>query len=86
MRYTYIPQGACSTKIEFDIEGDIIRNIHFDGGCYGNLQAVSRLVDGMTVSEIEKKLHNIICADKGTSCSHQLTLAVREAYEATQGQ
>jgi uncharacterized protein (TIGR03905 family) len=80
-KYTYKTKGTCSTAIHFDINGNIISNISFENGCNGNLKAVSRLVDGMTVDQIKEKCKGIICASKGTSCADQLALAVEKAYK-----
>ena len=41
-------------QIEFDINGDIITNVSFLGGCPGNLAAISRVVEGKTVKQIEE--------------------------------
>lgn len=84
MDYTYKTSGTCSTAIHFDINGDVITKVSFDGGCNGNLKAVSKLVDGMTVSQIEDKLKGNICGFRKTSCADQLAQAVRKAYEETQ--
>ena len=81
MEYTYSTRGTCSSQIRFDIDGDVIRRVRFTGGCNGNLQGVSRLVEGMTVEQIEKRLKGIRCGGKPTSCPDQLARAVREAYE-----
>lgn len=81
MKYTYLTKGTCSQKITFDINDDVITNVAFEGGCNGNLKAVSKLVDGMTVEEIEDKLLGNQCGLRGTSCADQLAKAVREAYE-----
>lgn len=82
MEYTYKTNGTCSTEIRLNIEGGVITNVSFTGGCNGNLKAIPALVDGMTVGEIEQKLSGIQCGPKGTSCGDQLAHAVREAYEA----
>jgi len=86
-KYTYKTQGTCSTSIYFDINGNIISNVSFENGCNGNLQAVSRLVDGMTVDQIKAKCKGIMCVSKGiskgTSCADQLALAVEKAYKET---
>ena len=82
MNYTYSTKGTCSTVIEFDINGDVITNVKFTGGCNGNLKAISSLVEGQTVDEIEGKLAGITCGFKSTSCGDQLAKAVREAYNA----
>ena len=79
MKYTYKTKGTCSTNIHFDINGDIISNVSFENGCNGNLQAVSRLVDGMTVDQIKAKCKGINCSSKGTSCADQLARAVEKA-------
>ncbi|MBE7093049.1 MAG: TIGR03905 family TSCPD domain-containing protein [Clostridiales bacterium] len=86
MQYSYKTNGTCASVITFDIEGDIIKNVKFTGGCNGNLKAISALVEGMKVSEIEDKLKGITCGWKNTSCSDQLTKAVRKAYEENKGE
>ena len=83
MRYSYKTTGTCSQVINFNIEGNVITDIEFIGGCNGNLKAVSKLCDGMTVEEIEGKLLGNQCGMRGTSCADQFVKAVREALEAT---
>lgn len=85
MQYIYKTKGTCSTEISFDIDGDVITNVAFTGGCNGNLKAIPKLVEGQTVEWIESKVKGVECGFKGTSCSDQLARAVREAYEASQG-
>ena len=68
-------------EISFDIDGDVITDVEFFGGCDGNLKAISKLVDGMTVDEIEDKLRGNTCGRKPSSCADQLARAVREAYQ-----
>jgi len=80
MKYAYKTQGTCATEINFDINGNIISGVSFQKGCSGNLKAISRLVDGMTVDEIQQKCKGILCGKKGTSCADQLALAVEKAY------
>jgi uncharacterized protein (TIGR03905 family) len=80
VKYAYKTHGTCSTEIRFDINGNIISNVSFEKGCNGNLQAISRLVNGMTVDEIKEKCKGIICSHRGTSCADQLALAVEKAY------
>ena len=86
LHYDYRTKNTCSQVISLDIEGDVVRNISFMGGCDGNLKAIPILVDGWTVEEIEKKLSGVTCGHKGTSCAEQLAKAVRAAYEAEQKQ
>lgn len=80
MRYSYKTYGTCSRQIDFDINGNVITNVTFYGGCPGNLAALSKVIDGKTVEEIEKLFKDIKCGSKPTSCSAQLAQAVRKAY------
>ena len=82
MTYSYRTKGTCSQLINFDIDGDVISNIEFIGGCNGNLKAISKLCEGMTVDQIESKLLGNTCGMRGTSCADQLAKAVREALNA----
>ena len=82
MAYVYKTKGTCSSKIEVELEGNIVRNVKFTGGCPGNLQAIPKLVEGMTVEEVENKIAGVRCGMKNTSCGDQLAKAVREAYNA----
>ena len=79
MNYVYKTRGTCSTEIHFEINGDIITNIKFVGGCPGNLQAISKLLDGQSVDYIVSKLKGNKCGFRQTSCADQLALAVLEA-------
>ena len=81
MKYTYKTKGTCSIEISFDINDGIISNVSFLGGCNGNLKAISKLVEGMSVEEIENKLKGNTCGRRDTSCADQLAVAVRKAKE-----
>lgn len=85
MHFEYKTKDTCSQLITMEVEGDVVRDIQFQGGCNGNLQAIPRLVDGWTVEQIESKLSGIRCGRRPTSCGDQLAKAVRAAYEAQQG-
>ena len=86
MTYKYKTKGTCAAEISFDINGDIITNIKFLGGCNGNLKAISTLLEGKTVDYIEQKLKGNTCGWKQTSCADQLAIAVRTAYEQQKSQ
>ncbi len=81
MEFTYKTRGVCAQQIKFELEGDKVTNVEFYGGCNGNLKAISKLVDGMSVDEIETKLKGNTCGFKPTSCADQLAIAVRAAAE-----
>ena len=75
----YRTRGTCSTKIDFDLENGIIRNVTFTGGCNGNLKGISRLVEGRSAEEIAGLLTGTTCGFKNTSCPDQLARAITEA-------
>ena len=82
MHYQYKTSGTCSRLIDFDIEDGKVYNVTFTGGCHGNLQAIPKLVEGLTVEEVEQKIGGIRCGFKDTSCGDQLAKACRAALEA----
>ncbi len=76
--FTYSPKGTCSRQILFDVdENDKMHNVRFIGGCGGNLQGISRLVEGKDINEIEGLLSGIRCRNN-TSCPDQLSKAITE--------
>lgn len=81
MSYTYTTKGTCSTKIDIELDGNIIKSVHFTGGCNGNLSGISKIVEGMTVEHVVSKFTGVTCGYKKTSCPDQLALAVQAAYE-----
>ena len=81
MRYEYKTENTCAQVISFDIDGDVIRNIEFMGGCNGNLKAIAKLLEGAKVGEIEEQLLGNTCGRRPTSCTDQLAIAVRKAYD-----
>ena len=86
MKHEYFPKGVCPMKLEFELDGDKVKNIAFTGGCNGNLKAIAALVDGWTVDEITEKLAGNTCGFKSTSCADQLTIAINQALEQERGQ
>ena len=86
MDFTYKTEMVCASRISLRIEGDVITDVKFYGGCDGNLKAISKLVDGWTVSQIEDKLLGNTCGRKPTSCADQLARAVRAAYDKASGE
>lgn len=82
MEYTYKTEMVCAQFIHFNLDGDVVTNISFEGGCNGNLKAISKLLEGQNVSYIEEKLLGNTCGRRPTSCADQLARAVREAYNS----
>ena len=84
MTYSYKTKGTCSTQIDLGLDGNVVHNVKFTGGCNGNLQAIPKLVEGLTVEQVEEKIGGIRCGGRPTSCGDQLAKACREALEASQ--
>ena len=84
MEHTYTTRGTCSRQITFELDGNRVKNIHFVGGCDGNLKAVSKLADGMTVEQIESMLRGNTCGPRKTSCADQFSQALLQAMEQIQ--
>ena len=80
MTYTYTPRGVCSRRMVVELsDSGVIENVRIDGGCNGNLQGISRLVQGMKAEEAIARMEGISCGGKGTSCPDQLAQALRNA-------
>ena len=79
MKHTYKTKGVCSSRITFDIDGGIISNVEFTGGCNGNLKAISKLVEGMEAEKVIGLLSGNTCGLRRTSCADQLAVALTEA-------
>ena len=78
MKYIYTPKGVCSRQIEIEVENGIVKSLKVIGGCNGNLQGISRLVEGMKVEEVIARLKGIDCGGKGTSCPDQIARALEQ--------
>jgi uncharacterized protein (TIGR03905 family) len=78
---TYITSGTCSRKIEFDYEDGKIYNLRFEGGCNGNLKAISKLVEGKDMAEVKRILQGNTCGPRPTSCADQLARAIGEVLD-----
>ena len=81
MTVEYTPKGVWSRKIEIDIENGIINKVRFVGGCNGNTQGISKLVEGMKAEDVISRLEGVNCNGRGTSCPDQLAKALKEAIK-----
>ncbi len=75
---TFKTQGVCSQKIDFEVVDGKVKNVSFMGGCNGNLQGISKLVDGLAVEDVINKLKGVKCGFKQTSCPDQLAKALEQ--------
>ena len=74
----FSPTGVCSRRMELDIEDGIVKNLKVVGGCHGNLQGLSALVEGMKAEEVISRLQGIKCGFKSTSCPDQLAQGLKK--------
>ena len=67
MQYEYKTKGTCSQRILFEINDGKVENVQFIGGCNGNLQGISKLVEGMDIVE---KISTVDATSKGRPRQH----------------
>ncbi len=84
MEFAYKTKGTCSTMIVFNVEDNILKSVRYQDGCNGNLQGISRLVEGMNIDDVIARLEGIRCGFKATSCPDQLAQALKE-YKSQKG-
>jgi uncharacterized protein (TIGR03905 family) len=76
MKYHYRAHGVCLQSIDWEVIDGKVHNVVFTGGCPGNSQAVSALVEGLEVTDVISRLKGIRCKDSITSCPDQLATAL----------
>lgn len=77
----HTPIGTCCKEMQIGIADGIIQNVHFAGGCPGNLIGIQHLVKGMHIDEVIAKFSGITCGEKRTSCPDQLALCLKKYKE-----
>lgn len=80
--FVYYPKGTCSTKMEFEMDNEIIRSVKVIGGCNGNLQGICNILKNKTIDEVLEAFSGIRCGLKPTSCPDQMAAALREYRKA----
>lgn len=78
MEYIYKPQGVCSTQMIINVDNNIVKDIKINNGCDGNLKGISKLLIGMNIDEVIKKLKGVTCGLKRTSCPDQIATALEK--------
>ena len=82
MTYNYRTKGVCSKEMYIELNDDhTIKSVEVIGGCNGNLQGISKLVEGMDIDTVIERLDGIHCGMKETSCPDQLANALKKARE-----
>ena len=80
MVHEYKTRGTCSSKIDFEVEDNKLKNVVYYGGCNGHLKGISSLLEGMNIDDVISKLEGVTCGMKKTSCPDQLAQALK-AYK-----
>ncbi|MFI3319285.1 MAG: TIGR03905 family TSCPD domain-containing protein [Rikenellaceae bacterium] len=77
--YSFTPSSrVCCRHMEVAIDDNgIIEDAQFMGGCNGNLKGIKALIKGMSVEEVISRLEGIDCGGRGTSCPHELAMALK---------
>lgn len=76
MEFTFETSGVCAKTIDIKLNGTIIEDVVFHGGCSGNGKSLSALLVGMEKDEAIKRLKNITCGHRDTSCGDQFAIAL----------
>lgn len=76
--FKYNPKGVCSREMLFIIDNDIIKKVEITGGCHGNSQGIASLCIDRNINDVIKRLKNIRCGNKNTSCPDQLAIALEQ--------
>lgn len=79
MTIQYNTKGTCSRQMQVKVEEGVVKSVAIIGGCSGNSQGVSRLVEGMKAEDAIARIEGIRCGNKATSCPDQLAKALRIA-------
>ena len=81
----YKTRGTCSREVDVELDGGKIVRVDIIGGCHGNLQGISKLLEGMDAREAIARMRGICCGSKPTSCPDQISYALEKALEETEG-
>ena len=81
MTYKFKTRGVCASLITFTLNNGMVSGVSFQGGCNGNLKAVSKLVEGMDAEKVIEILKGNLCGFRTTSCADQFAIALRSALD-----
>ena len=78
MHFSYKTQGTCCKQIDLIMNGYVISDVIFTGGCPGNLMAIRQLIKGMHADRVIELLQDVQCGSKPNSCAMQLCEALKQ--------
>lgn len=79
MTYHYKTHGTCSREIQIELEGGVVKEVQFEGGCNGNLKGIASIIKGMKAEDVIERCAGIRCGLRPTSCPDQLAKALTQA-------
>ena len=80
MIYNYRTKGVCSKEMHIELNDDhTIKHVEVIGGCNGNLQGISRLVEGMKAEDAIERMEGTTCGPRPTSCPDQIEKNLKKA-------
>lgn len=74
---TFRTSGVCASDISFKVKDGVVEQVIFNGGCSGNTQGLSALLQGMKVEDVITRLEGLNCGPRATSCPDQLAQALK---------
>ncbi len=86
--YSFRPHWTCSQRMDVVLDGDIVQEVKFHGGCSGNTKGVCALARGRKVQDVIEALEGIKCGPRSTSCPDQLARGLKRilAEQAAEAQ
>ncbi|MBN2658104.1 MAG: TIGR03905 family TSCPD domain-containing protein [Spirochaetales bacterium] len=77
MKESFEVDGVCTSRIDIELDGSIIKSVNFHRGCPGNLLGISKLVKGMEAGKVIKMFDGSPCGIRPTSCPDQLAKSLK---------
>mgnify|MGYP002580373571 CR=1 FL=1 len=77
----YRTKGTCSSSIDIEMDGNVIKSVIFTGGCNGNLKGICQLLKGMKAEDAIERMKGTLCGSKPTSCPDQIAITLEEALQ-----
>jgi uncharacterized protein (TIGR03905 family) len=77
-RIEYTPKSVCASNIAIEIEAGIIKKLEIKDGCPGNGIGISALCKDQPITEVIKRLQNIPCGGRASSCPNEVARALIE--------
>lgn len=80
-----VGQGVCPKKLKVTFYKDKLMNFEFEGGCQGNLKALSKITSGMNINDFIDMFDDLTCGKRDTSCMNELVKVCKAYKELVRG-